>query len=170
MIRALDVAEPPPVAAEVEREAPVRVSPVRAPRPPLASGVVSGVAGEGVEVVEVVEVVVVSHVWTGGVVVVVVVVVDVVVDVESTGAVSTGVVSTGVVSTVVSTVVVDDGMVVDGAVGVAQSSARSPEDKAFVLVEPFACCRLLAGTDVGVDADADGDVDAEAEGVVLELV
>ena len=164
MIRALDVAEPPLAAAEAERDAPVGALPVRAPRPPLASGVVSAVAGE------VVEVVVVSHVWTGDVVSTVVVVVDVVVEVVSTGAVSTGLVSTGVVSTgVVSTtvvveVVVVGGVVVDGAVGSAQSSTRSPEDKALALVEPFVCCRLLEGTDVV------GDVDAEAEGVVLELV
>ncbi len=171
MIRALDVAEPPPVAAEAELDAPVRAPPVRAPRPPLAAGVVSVVsAGAG----EVVEVVVVSHVWTGGAEATVVVVV--VGDVVSTGAVSTGVLSTGVVSTgVVSTtvvveVVVVGCVVVDGAVGVAHSSTRSPEDKALGLVESFACCRLLAGTDVEVDADADGDVDAEAEGVVLELV
>jgi hypothetical protein len=169
VIRALDVAEPPPVVAEAERDAPLLVPPVRAPSPSLAAGVVSGVAGKVVEVVEVVDVVVVSHGWTGSVVVVVVVVVEV----ESTGAVSiglvsTGVVSTGVVSTVVVEVVVDGGVVVDGAVGVAQSSTRSPEDKALASVVPFVCCRLLAGTDV--EADADGDVDADADGVVLELV
>jgi hypothetical protein len=182
VIRTLDVAEPLPVAAEADRDVPLLAPTVRAPSPPLAAGVVSGVAVEVVgvvevvEVVDVVDVVDVSHVWTGGVVATVVVVVDVdvdvvvVVEVVSTGAVSTGEVSTGVVSTtVVVEVVVDGGVVVDGAVGVAQSSTRRPEDNALALVEPFVC-RLLAGTDVGVEADADEDVDAEADGAVLELV
>jgi hypothetical protein len=157
-----DVAEPPFAAAEVERDAPVGALPVRAPRPPLVSGVVSAVAGE------VVEVVVVSHVRTGDVVSTVAVVVDVVVEGESTGAVSAGLVSADVVSTgVASTTVVVEvvgGDVAGGAVGSAQSSTRSPEDKAFVLAAPFVCCPLVEGTDVV------GDVDAEAEGVVLELV
>src|SRR4029079_2967930 len=100
VIRAPEVAEPPPAAAEAERDAP----PFRAPNPPLEAIVVSGAAGEVVagvaDVAGVVVVVdVVSHVGTGGaptsVVVVVVVDVDVVVEVVSLGAVSTGAVSSG---------------------------------------------------------------------------
>jgi hypothetical protein len=165
VIRALDVAEPPLAAAEAERDAPVGALPVRAPRPPLASGVVSGVEGE------VVEVVVVSHVGTGGVVatVVVVVAVDVVVELVSIGVVSTGVVSIGVVSgmvvvEVVVAGVVVDGVVVDGTVRFEQSLTSNPDDNALGLFELFACWGLLAEDGVEVDADAD------AEGVVLELV
>jgi len=163
-------AEPP--LEDAERDAPVCAPPVLVPSPPVASGVVSGVAVVGAVVVVggVVVVVVVSHVCAGSGATVVDVVVDVVdevvVDVVVEVA-SSGVVSTGIVSATVVDVVVEAGVVVDGTVGFVQSLTTSPDDKALGLVELLVCWRLAVGVVEDVDAAA---AVADADGVTLELV